>query len=211
MHHFSEYCGRRGPFGPSISDFTALDFRAKRQSYFRNNRYKTYWDDNTEEYEDWDDSYLTAEESNSLFRYRLIVFSNFLTLGDTVAQFEKELRALFDDLRPGSVVIILGAAGNDYQEIYKRLAQMARDAQMRHDEWDTDGLGGQVNEDIAVRIKDAQYAVYCHLKGLANTPPLPQTQQWPDYWKPEPSPRARNNFALRVFRRGNWPTRSPLM
>ena len=213
MHHFSEHCKRQGPFGPTINDFTALDLRAKRRTYFENNRYKTYWDDDTEEYEDWDDSDLTAQEGSSLFRYRMIIFSNFLTLGDTVSQFEEELRALFDDLRPGSVVTILGATGDNYQTIYRRLAQMAGDAQMRNDEWNTDGLGNQIDEGFRVRIKCAQHAVYLHLESLAKDPPLPQTNPWPDHGTPKLSKKARSNFALRVFRRGKWPkeksTRKP--
>ena len=206
MHHFSEYCGRRGPFGPSLDNFEDLDFPAERKSYFKNNRYKTYWDNSTEEYEDWDDSYLVEEESNSLFRFRLVVFSNFLTLGCTVSHFEKELRTLFDDLRPGSVVIILGATGGDYQEIFERLGQMARDANMRHDDWDTDALGSQIDKRVATRIKTAQHDVYCHLERVASTPPLPKNNSWPDYWCPEPSSKLRTKFALRVFRLGKWPT-----
>ena len=210
MHYFSEYCQRKGPFSPTIIDFTGLDFRSIRESHFRNSRYETYWDECTETYEELYDPSLVAEENNRLFRYRLVILSNSLTLSDTVSRFETELRSLFNDLRPGSVVVVLGGTGDDYQKIYARLAQFACDAKMIRDEWDTDTLGDQIDDCFSTRIKVAQHTVYEHLVTLANSPPLPQTNQWPDYWEPEPSPKARSKFALRVFRRGFWPKNAPV-
>lgn len=207
IHHFSEYCQRRGPFGPTIADFSDLDFQAKREFHFRSYKYETYWDPHTEEYEEWYDPHLASEESSRLFRYRLIVFSNFLTLGDTVSGFEKELRALFNDLRAGSVVIVLGATGGAYQDVYAKLAQIANDARLTQDQWDTDQLGEMSDERFSTRIKAAQHRVYVHLAELAVDPPLPQTKPWPDYWTPQLSPKVRSKFALRVFRCGRWPTK----
>ena len=207
MHHFSEYCGRRGPFGATIDDFKSLDFRSIRHTYFKDHQYKSYYNATTGEEEEFDDSYLTAMESNSIFRYRLIIFSNFFTLDGTVKEFEKELRVLFDDLDPGSVVIILGATSDNYQEIYEQLAQLARDARMKHDEWNSNELGDQIDSRLIARINHAQRTVYLHLEGLVDNPPLPQTSEWPEYSDPTPSPRVRRNFALRVFRRGKWPSR----
>lgn len=205
MHGFSEFSRRRGPFGPTITDFTGLDFRAKREFHFRNYQYETFWDPTTEEYEEWYDPSLAAEESSRLFRYRLVVFSNFLTLGDAVSRFEAELRNLFNDLSAGSIVVVLGATGGTYQEVYERLAELADDAHLLQDRWDTDNLGHAMEARIAERIKGAQYRVYEHLAQLINDPPLPRGNDWPDYWTPEPSRKARNKFALRVFRCGRWP------
>ncbi len=204
MHHFSEYSQRRGPFGPTITDFNGLDFQAEREYHFRNYRYETYWDPQIEAYEEWYDPGLASEESSRLFRYRLVVFSNFLTLGDTVSQFEEELHALFSDLRAGSIVVVLGGTGGQYQEVYGKLTTIATDAHLIQDRWDTNKLG-KADERTATRIKAAQHEVYKHLTKLAVDPALPQTKKWPDYWMPQSSSKARSKFALRVFRSGRWP------
>ena len=77
---------------------------------------------------------------------------------------------------------------------------------MTQDQWDTDELGKLTDARFANRIKASQHAVYHHLAELAAGTALPQTREWPDFWIPKPSPRARSKFALRVFRRGRWPT-----
>ena len=191
IHGFSEYCGRPGPFGATLGEFSDLDLRAERKSYFFNYRYETYWDEDEQEYGEWDNSEIAAEASNALYRYRIVVFSNFLTMGNDVSRYETELRTLFRDLRPGAVVIVLGATGDRYQEIYRRIDRLACDEGLRRGEWDTDILGDQIDGFIA-RVKCVQFDVYEHLKGLASSVQAP-------------SRRTRTKFALRVFRRGKWP------
>ena len=86
IHRVSEYCRRPGPFGATIREFTDLDFRSERKSYFDNYRYERYWDEDEQEYGEWDNSEVAAEASDTLFRYRIVVFSNFLTLGNDVSR-----------------------------------------------------------------------------------------------------------------------------
>ncbi|MDD9985539.1 MAG: hypothetical protein OXQ31_04625 [Spirochaetaceae bacterium] len=207
IHRFSECCRRPGPFGATIGEFTDLDFRSERKSYFDNYRYETYWDPDEQEYQQWDNSEIAAEDSNALFRYRIVVFSNFLTMGNDVSRYETELRILFRDLRPGAVVIILGATGDHYQAIYSDLARLASDEGLRCGEWDSDGLGDRVGGFLA-RIKAAQFDVYRHLEGLASASALCRVSH-PDYWVSAPSPKTKTKFALRVFRRGKWPASAP--
>jgi hypothetical protein len=45
-----------------------------------------------------------ATQSDCLYRYRMVVLSNFLTLESEVEGFQAELRGLFQDLRAGAVV-----------------------------------------------------------------------------------------------------------
>lgn len=206
IHHFSEFCSRRGPFGQTFADFSGIDFQAERALQFRNFEYETYWDDSTQQYEEWYDPISASELTNRLFRYRLVIFSNFLTLGETVETFEAELRKLFNDLRAGSIVIVLGGTGDGYREVYNRLFQIASDTNMVFDTWDSDELGCSLEQRSAVRIKLAQNTVYQHLANMVGEPALLNEKKWPDYWSPEPSPLARNKFALRVFRCGRWPT-----
>lgn len=205
MRTFSEHCRRRGPFGPTVADFTNLDFAEERAFEYRNYRFDTYWDSHSNREEEMYDPGLAAEQSNRLFRYRLIVFSNFLTLGTTVAQFDNELRALFRDMRPGSVAVVLGGTGDEYQDVYAKLAQIAADAQLRQDKWDSDALGALTDGRMASRIKTAQHSVYQHIEELTTGIGITRDKNWPDYWTPTPSSRSRSKFGLRVFRRGRWP------
>jgi len=205
IHHFSEFCHRRGPFGPTFADFSGIDFQSERDFHFRNFNYDTYWDEFTKQYEEWYDPQAASESASRLFRFRFVVFSNFLTLGETVEKFEVELQKLFNDLHSGSVVIVLGGTGDSYIDVYERLSQIATGANMIFDSWDSDELGTLFEQRSAKCIKIAQHNVYEHLENLAGDPSLPKGKEWPDYWTPEPSALARNKFALRVFRYGRWP------
>jgi len=68
------------------------------------------------------------EIANSLHRYRLIVFSNFLTTKETLVKFEANLVDILVDARPGSVVMILGGKGEPYPDIYANADRLARAA-----------------------------------------------------------------------------------
>jgi len=206
FHRFSEFCGRNGPFGPVFSEFDGLSLQEKRACHQSQNEVVIWWDPETQSYEEIFDPAGAAEIANCLFRYRLVIFSNFLTLEAEVDDFEPEMRALFQDLRPGAVVIVLGATGDAYQRIYARIAALARNAGLREAMWHTDSLGRiDPTDEAAQWIKESQYRVYQYLESLVGTDALDRSKRWPDYWNPTPSHRARPRFALRIFRRGRWP------
>ena len=200
IHHFSEYCGRHGPFGATIDSLESLDFPSARNDYFERNRYEQFFD------EEFDNTWLASIESNSIFRYRLIVFSNFFTLASTVKKFKKELQVLFSDMNPGSTVVILGSRGKKYRKIYRKLSKLAHNAYLRHDQWNADHLGNHISRHTLNRIRRVQNAVYLHLESLASYPPLPQFDELPDYTNLDSPNRIQRNFAVQVFRRGKWPS-----
>jgi hypothetical protein len=207
FHAFSEFASRRGPFGPAFSDFAGLDLAATRMWHQRQNEVEQWWDEETQQYEEIYDTVGAAADAERLFRYRLVVLSNFLTLDSEVEQFEKELRMLFEDLKAGGVVMVLGATGDSYQRVYKRLTTLALDAGLGGAAWHTDALGDiEPGDEMAHVIKAAQYRVYRHIEQLVSPESLKRDNAWPDYWDPKPSPKARPRFALRVFRSGRWPT-----
>jgi len=74
----------------------------------------------------------SAEEANdiaqSLHRYRLIVFSNFLTKVETARTFESNLVDVLTDAQPGSVVLVLGGRQGPYPAVYKYVDQLAKAA-----------------------------------------------------------------------------------
>src|SRR5262245_45533103 len=57
-----------------------------------------------------------------------IAHLDLLTLGETVARFEPTLRTLFADLNNGSAVIVLGAKGNHYEEVYPLLTAIRHES-----------------------------------------------------------------------------------
>ena len=201
VHYFSRYCRTEEHVEVVTSDFAQLDFRIRRQDYFNSYRYRDLF---TGE-EEFDSAEVAAFVSNSLHRYRLIVFSNFFTLASTVEKYENELRKLFDDLSTGSTVFVLGSTDDSYKPIYKELTELAQNSHLRHSEWDNDKLGNQIENNLIDRIRIAKHSVYLHLKALADNPPLPQGDEWPKYDNPDSLPRISTDFAFRIFRRGNWP------
>lgn len=204
FHRFSEHCGRSGPFRPEFADFRGLNLSERRAWQRRQYEYEEWWNPETEEYEE---VYVGIDPAvEALFRYRLIIFSNFLTTNSKVSQLERKLSALFQELSAGSVVLILGGTGDNYQQIYASIAQIAKREGLRESNWHTDGLAAEKNsEEAAGIIKQAQYRVYLYLESLVGSDALAKNKSFPDYWNPQPSPKARPKFALRVFRRGRWP------
>lgn len=78
----------------------------------------------------WDSSpvYLPDEANDmaqSLHRYRLVTFSNFLTTLGIVKSVEPNLVEVLHDANPVSVVLVLGASGGPYQEIYNYVDHLA--------------------------------------------------------------------------------------
>ncbi len=200
-HYLSELGDRHGPFGADFRDFSGLDLSAARSSYFH--PYEVQWDPETREYVEVDNP-SSLDEANSMFRYRIVVMSNFLTVDSSVDGYRQELERLFRDLRPGAIAIVLGATGDAYQQIYRQLAQLAHNAGLTSARgWHTDSLGRK-SEAASRRIKLSQYRVFAHLASIAGAEALEKGKAWPDYWSPDPSPRARPQFALRVFRKGRW-------
>ena len=66
--------------------------------------------------------------AQSLHRYRLIVFSNFLTTVGSVTTFEPNLVDILADAQPGSVVMALGGKRGPYPEVYAYVDRLAKSA-----------------------------------------------------------------------------------
>ena len=63
--------------------------------------------------------------TQSMHRYRLFTFSNFLTTSKTVGGFERNLVDILHDAGLGSVVLVLGGKGGPYPDVYSSLDQLA--------------------------------------------------------------------------------------
>lgn len=201
FHNFSEWCNRPGPGSAIIHNFSGVDFSEIRYWEFEKFSHKEYFNS---ESDTWDNDWTISEANdiaNRLYRFRLIILSNFLTLSETIDRFKNEIVALFKDLRPGSVVLIIGAYGEHYNNIYFKLEQLALQSGIRRISW-VDNLMGEISwADHADRMKAFHFAVFQHISSLCDPDTLPRKDH-PDYWNPKPSPKFRRKFALRVFRKG---------
>ena len=89
-----------------------------------------YWDEARQE--EASDRLYTDDEANrmsqSTHRYRLFVCSNLFTSKKAHDAMGGKLSELLNDANAGSVLLIMGAEGGEYQTIYAGLRQIAQDA-----------------------------------------------------------------------------------
>jgi hypothetical protein len=111
----------------------------------------------------------SADEANdmaqSLHRYRLIVFSNFLTTIGSVTAFEPNLVDILADAQPGSVVMVLGGKKEPYPEIYEYVNRLVKPAGFQ-----LVVAGEQIssaNTIVADRIYEEGVKFFKHLQELA--------------------------------------------
>ena len=212
MNRFNQTMGRSGPFRADIDDFSIIDFASKRIGIYYHLLDEEYYDSERDEhfleYSPEEANYIAQQYA----RYRMVVFSNFLTLSDSVQTFEKPLRALLSDLQTGSVVIVLGGRSSRYNKIYCDFADIANEYDMFALSDLPDELGRDDYAIAAPIIKQAQYNVYKHLEKIVGQNQLEflgsseyPDYKYPDYCSPAPNPKKRVDFALRVFRKGRWP------
>lgn len=208
LHHFSELSTRPGPFGADSEDLTTLDFAKERREY-RDHLLRQHWYDPESDTHNSEYSPDVAHNiAQAQHRYRLAVFSNFFTLNETVEQFAPQVSKLYSDLRLGGTVIILSAKGGHYGPIYERLDELAISAGLQPIPEVATVLGSDSYERVAASIKECQYRIFKYLEQLGG--PLTRGKAWPDYWESAPHAGRRTDFALRVYRKGKWPTSSGL-
>ncbi len=110
------------------------DFRKLEPTWERKQHFEVLRREEVEYFDDvagrWDsDLVYMPDEANdmaqSLHRYRLVTFSNFLTTPGIVKSVEPNLVEMLHDAAPGSVVLVLGGRGCQYQEIYEYTDRLA--------------------------------------------------------------------------------------
>lgn len=121
----------RPPFGAQYADFSTLDVRTEHLQARQRLAYQLTNDD-------WWG--LSPAEVNqiayhdpidTLSSYALAVMMNFLTTTDAIPSFSEAIdRLMRGSLVPGGVILVLGAVGGNYREIYAELDQRARAAHL---------------------------------------------------------------------------------
>ena len=111
---------------PDFGKISPVNERRRAFEQLRRSEYSYY--DDLEGEEGSELVYSTAEANKiaqSLRRYRLLVFSNFLTTVTTVSHFEQNLKDTFDDAGRGTVILTVGGKGPPYPDVYKSLETLA--------------------------------------------------------------------------------------
>ncbi len=153
-----------------LRDFREIMPTQERKKLFETLRYEE------EEYYDEEAGWWTSDPvyweneahdiAQSLHRYRLIVFSNFLTTVDMVARLEQNLVEILHDANPGSVVVVLGGKGGKYPQICDWVDQIAKPAGFEKKVI----AGGEVtvkNSIMEERIYEEGQRIYKYLQELA--------------------------------------------
>lgn len=116
----------------AISDFREIEPTKQRKRLQRQllREEDEYYDEVRGEWTN--DLRYSAEEANdiaqSLHRYRLIVFSNFLTKVGVVRTFEANLVDIMSDAQPGSTLLLIGGKEGPYPGIYEYVDRLAKPA-----------------------------------------------------------------------------------
>ena len=152
----------------TLGDFEEFVPKQERRQYFEalRNEEDEYFDDLAGR---WDSvrAYSTDEANDmaqSLHRYRLVTFSNFLTTPGMVNSVRPNLVEVLHDANPGSVVLVLGGTGDRYQKIHERVDLMADPAGFELTiESDTVSCS---DSDLAGRVHEEGRLFYEILQGL---------------------------------------------
>jgi hypothetical protein len=126
MHRFSEEGDRNGPFFTTFREFDNLDFSKLRENKREEVRKgENYFDGETGEWETWYELENNLGWTEGLYRYNLVIFSNFLTVKRQVNKWRKELLSTFKTLRHGGVVVIVGSNAEKYKPVYDLATEIA--------------------------------------------------------------------------------------
>ena len=113
----------------ALGDFGALDPTRGRRQHLQVLRWAddVYFDSASDEWVS--EQRYDPEEANqmaqTLHRYRLVSFSNFMTTISTVKRFEPNLVDVLDDAAAGSVVGVLGGREDHYNKVYQHVDRLA--------------------------------------------------------------------------------------
>lgn len=191
----------------ALSDFRAVEPKGERERYQEALCWEedAYFDEMANEWTG--ERRYSANEANdiaqALHRYRLVVFSNFLTTVGSVASFERNLVDVLSDAQPGSVVMLLGGKQNPYPQVYEYVDRLARASGFR-----LKIKGKRVSSSdtpVADRIFTEGARIYEHLQGLAPKAADETAEARMVQSHYAGSRQAAPSSLLWVYRRYRWP------
>jgi hypothetical protein len=204
VHAFSEWTRRAGPFRATFSEFRGLVLPRQRQVDIEGQARQIADEfDTSEQFARW---WMRESEPwrYDVFRYNLVIFSNFLTQPNMVDDLGVELESVFGSLRPGAVLVVVGGTGHHYPQVYAMVDSIASQTRTRRVDWVADSLPSVYGDDTAQRIKQVYARVWTRLEECCGDVShvcecLPQ-----DLWDRHTPLAGPARFGLRVFRKGRY-------
>ena len=144
-----------------------------------------YYDESTERWE-WE-AYYTPEEANNIgnthHRYRLFIFSNFLTETSVIKTFRPNLTDILNDAHAGSVLLLIGGRCGKYQEVRREVAGLAKRAGFSRTMEDMHVSSSDATMDRDVYAEQVRF--YRQLKRLAGDLPVdhPTARKYKRYFE----------------------------
>ena len=200
LSYFREVTERFFPTDGMYADFTTFSPQAERKQYYDSLLREEDFNEFEGEFEPAFTEYEANLEAQGVARFRFVVMSYFLTTPEALQLFQTALVELVRDLRPGSVVMLLGAPG--HEPIHRDVESIMDAGHFRRlpevpEQLDT-------TDELEAMLKRSQHRVFEHLASIVGADRLPR-DGYPDYWYPEPHPKVQTAFRLTAFRKGRWP------
>lgn len=200
MHVLSEIAKRQGPFSADFTQFDGLNLETERLEERAKRIRQAIQEDDAFDLEAQRIAY--GNFWRDTYRYNLCIFSNFLTQTDQVHQLETELRSVFNSLRAGGTVIIVGGTSIRYQNIYSLIENLSSQTRARKVANVPSFIETDYANVYARRIKRLYIKVWTQIEKWHPNPNNIKQKIHEDIWNKELPLRGPRKFALRVFRRG---------
>lgn len=202
VHNLSEFTGRPGPFyadRPTFEGFNPPEARAA-ERLRRIDELLDNWD--YSEQEARIQVHLDQSEWQSIGRYHLCIFSNFLTRIEQVSELASELYHVFRALKPGGIVVVVGGTRQHYPGIYDSIDEVAMKAKAQRVRGVPLTVPCDYQNQEADLIKQLYDSVF---EALGKVRRIDDSELPPDLWNPSVPLKGPTSFGIRVYRAPNRP------
>ena len=205
VHNLSEFTGRPGPFQPDATKFEGFNpprTRAAERVRLMEELI-SQWDYSEEEARI--QAHLDQADWQSVARYHVCIFSNFLTTPAQVPQMASELNQVFRALKPLGIVIVVGATGDPYPRVYEKIDAIARESHVQRATKVPTTIPCRYDDAEADEIKKLYRSVFQSLEQILPLDDELKNKIPRDVWDSDVPLRGPKEFAVRVYRAPNRP------
>jgi hypothetical protein len=200
FHLLSEFSSRNGPFGALLSDFEDFEPTEMRKEELASAR--NYYQDEERCFEPAPPDGELRSWAHELYRYQLVIFSNFLTTPSLVQRLREQITAAFRQQRLRGVVVVMGGIGDPYPDIYEDVDMIARTSGHLRVKGIPEVINDSSRQPHFARLKQLANAVWNHLTRIDETANY-ERKSYPRYWDPGAHIKSLQSFALRVYRKAH--------
>jgi hypothetical protein len=150
-------------------------------------------------------AHLDQADWQGVARYHVCIFSNFLTSSAQVLSLASELTHVFRALKPRGIVIIVGASGGKYSDLYEKLDEVAGGSKVQPVSEVPSALPCNYDGAEAEQIKKLYRSVFEALEEVVLFDDHLKKQLSRDLWDPNTPLRGPKAFGVRVYRAPDRP------